>query len=86
MIRALDVVADFAAVRVQYVEAAEFWIMTDRKPTDRAKADEFFTDCPPDCGPAQSQRFGFFQQDRLVGVPELAFGFPDPEDACFELR
>ena len=77
MIRALEALC---------AEVAAFWAMTDPKPPDRAKADVFFTGCPPGCDPALSQRLGFFQQDRLVGVAELAFGFPNPEDACFELR
>ena len=85
MIRALDAVDDLAAVEALFADAAAFWVMTDRKPPDRAKAAEFFTDCPPGCDPGLSQRLGFFQQDRLIGVAELAYGFPNPEDAYLGL-
>lgn len=86
LIRAVDALEDLGAIEALCAEAVDFWVMTDRKPSDRAKAAAFFTDCLPGCDPALSQRLGFFQQDRLVGVAELAFGFPNPEDACFELR
>ena len=85
LIRTLDPQADFAAVEALYAEAAAFWLMTDREPPDRAKVDEFFTDCPPGGDPALSHRLGFFQQDRLIGVAELGFGFPNPEDAYLGL-
>lgn len=85
LIRPLDPTADLDAVSALYAEAADFWVMTDRTPPDRAKAAQFFTDCPPGCDPAQSLRLGFFQQDRLVGVAELSFGFPEPKDAYLGL-
>ncbi len=81
----MDADADIAAVEALFAEAAEFWVMTDRKPPDRATAQAFFTDCPPGCDPALSARLGFFQQDRLIGVVELAFGFPNSEDAYLGL-
>jgi GNAT superfamily N-acetyltransferase len=81
----LDADADIAAVEALFAEAAEFWVMTDRKPPGRATAQAFFTDCPPGCDPALSARLGFFQQDRLIGVAELAYGFPNSEDAYLGL-
>ena len=77
--------SDLAAVEALYQAAAEFWVMSDRKPPSRHKAAEFFTDCPPGCDPGASQRFGFFEQERLVGVAELAFGFPNSEDSYLGL-
>lgn len=73
------------AVETLFGAAAAFWLMTDRKPTDRKNAEAFFTNAPPGCDPAASLRLGFFEHDLLVGVAELAFGFPEPEDAYLGL-
>ena len=59
--------------------------MTDRKPPDLQKAAEFFTDCPPGCDPARSHRLGLFERDGLIGVAELAFGFPKSNDGYLGL-
>lgn len=85
LIRALDAVADLDAVAALYAEAADFWIMSDRKAPDRQKAGEFFTDGPPGCDPALSHRLGMFEGGRLVGVAELSFGFPEASDAYLGL-
>lgn len=49
------------------------------------KAAEFFTDGPPGCDPARSRRLGLFLDDRLSGVAELSFGFPEADDAYLGL-
>lgn len=85
LIRQLDPVADVNAVEALYDRASAFWVMSDRKPPGPEKAAEFFTDCPPGCDPAQSHRLGFFGQDLLIGVAELSFGFPKPEDGYLGL-
>lgn len=85
LIRRLDPAGDLDAVERLYQAAAAFWVMTDRTPPDRQKAVEFFTDGPPGCDPAVAQRLGLFEQDRLVGVAELSFGFPEPEDGYLGL-
>jgi GNAT superfamily N-acetyltransferase len=85
LIRDLDPHLDLGAVEALYLDAAAFWIMSDRKPPDRAKAEAFFIDCPPGCDPALSQRLGLFENDRLIGVAELSFGFPESNDAYLGL-
>ena len=85
LIRSLDPVADLDAVAGLYVRAAAFWLMTDRKPPDPAKAAAFFTDGPPGCDPSISCRLGVFEDCGLLGVAELSFGFPGPEDAYLGL-
>lgn len=85
LIRALDPAADLEAVWALYAQARAFWCMTDRKEPTRATAEAFFTDCPPGCDADLSARLGFFEQDRLVGVAEIAFGFPKPADAYLGL-
>lgn len=85
LIRTLDPLADLGRVAALYAEAADFWILTDRKPPDLDKARGFFTDGPPGCDPAGSYRLGLFESDGLVGVAELSFGFPKSEDAYLGL-
>lgn len=85
LIRALDPVADLDRVAALYAAAADFWTMTDRKPPGLDKARGFFTDGPPGCDPAASHRLGLFERGRLLGVAELSFGFPKPEDAYLGL-
>jgi GNAT superfamily N-acetyltransferase len=85
LIRPLDPIADLNAVEGLYARAADYWLLADRRPPDRQKAAEFFTDTPPGCDPAASHRLGLFQDGTLVGVAELSFGFPLPEDAYLGL-
>lgn len=85
LIRPLDPGADLDRVAELYTAAADFWTLTDRKPPDLAKARAFFTDGPPGCDPAASHRLGLFESGRLLGVAELSFGFPKPEDAYLGL-
>lgn len=84
-IRALDPVADLAAVHALYRDCIAFWQMTDHKAPDLAKAQAFFTDAPPGCDPERSRRLGLFESDRLSGVAELAFGFPKSDDGYLGL-
>lgn len=84
MIRPLDPETDLDAVEMLYTRAADYWLLADRKPPDRQKAMDFFTDTPPGCDPAASHRLGLFQ-DGLQGVAELSFGFPTAADAYLGL-
>lgn len=85
LIRPLDPKADLEAVEALYAQAAAFWIMTDRRPPDRHKAEAFFIDTPPGCDPAASHRLGLFEHSDLAGVAELSFGFPEPDSAYLGL-
>ncbi|MCV2869532.1 GNAT family N-acetyltransferase [Defluviimonas sp. WL0002] len=85
LIRDLSPGSDTDRIEALYAEAADYWILADRTAPDRAKAEEFFTDAPPGCDVAASHHLGLFVDDRLSGVAELAFGFPDPGDAYLGL-
>jgi len=76
---------DLPLVAAFYDEAADYWLLADRRPPDLQKARDFFTDCPPGCDPARSHRLGLFEHGRLSGLAELSFGFPAPEDAYLGL-
>ena len=85
LIRPLDPIRDLDAVEDLYARAADYWILADRRPPDRQKAAEVFTDPPPNCDPSASHRLGLFQAGMLVGVAELSFGFPAAQDAYLGL-
>lgn len=84
-IRPLDPEADLAHVVALYDEAADYWLLADRKPPDLDKARAFFTDGPPGCDPARSLRLGLFVDGRISGLAELSFGFPEARDAYLGL-
>lgn len=85
LIRDLSPDADLAAVTALQSEAADYWLLAEGACDPVQQAHEFFTDCPPGCDPSQSRRLGFFVQDQLVGLAELSFGFPEPQDAYLGL-
>ena len=74
LIRPLDPRADLPLVEEFYTRAADYWLLADRRAPDRQKAQEFFTDCPPNCDPAASHRLGLFVDGALMGLAELSFG------------
>ncbi len=94
LIRTLDPITDFDAVTDLHARAQDYWVLADG-PIDPAaarplidpsiKATEFFTQAPPGGDPATSYRLGQFYDDTLVGLAELAFGYPEPKDAYLGL-
>jgi hypothetical protein len=85
VIRRLDADADLAAVVAAYAEASDYWILTDRRPPDAAKAATFFSDGPPGCDPSASYHLGLFVDGQVGGLAELSFGFPGRGDAYLGL-
>lgn len=74
-----------ALVAQFYREAPDYWLMAEGRCDPQAKAQDFFTDAPPNCDSAQSDRLGLFLNQRLSGVAEVSYGFPDPSDAYLGL-
>ena len=68
-----------------YRDAPEYWILAEGSVDPYLKAQEFFTDAPPSCDPEQSHHLGLFLGNRLSGVVELSYGFPEPTDAYLGL-
>ena len=68
-----------------YRDAPEYRILAGGSVDPDIKAQEFFTDAPPSCDPEQSHHLGLFFGNRLSGVVELSYGFPEPTDACLGL-
>jgi GNAT superfamily N-acetyltransferase len=85
LIRELGPATDLPAVTAAYHEAADYWLLADRTPPDDAKAAAFFTEAPPGCDPKKSHHLGLFVDNRLRGLAELSFGFPEKRDAYLGL-
>ncbi|MDZ4394676.1 GNAT family N-acetyltransferase [Cypionkella sp.] len=85
LIRELDPIRDLAALTTLQTEAQDYWLLADGHCNPAQKATEFFTDCPPNCDPAQTHRLGLFHDGKLSGIAELSFGFPAPNDAYLGL-
>jgi len=77
--------SETALVAQFYREAPEYWLLAEGRVDPAHQASEFFTDAPPNCNPDESDRLGLFLQQRLSGVAELSYGFPEPNDAYLGL-
>ncbi len=85
MIHTLDPVADRAAVWAFWDSCRDFAEMESGM-TDHARQTEgFFHDAPPNADPAKRMRLGIFQEDRLIGVASVDFGFPEATDGYIGL-
>ncbi|MCU0904457.1 MAG: GNAT family N-acetyltransferase [Tabrizicola sp.] len=74
-----------ALVAQFYREAPDYWLLAEGRCDPAAQAQDFFTDAPPNCDPATSDRLGLFLNQRLSGVAEVSYGFPEPGDAYLGL-
>ena len=81
VIRDLDPVTGLPRVEVFFHEAPDYWEMAEGRTPGLEKANDFFTDGPPGCDPAMSYGLGLFLNERLSGLAELSFGFPESNDA-----
>lgn len=76
---------DAHAVRDLYDRAADFVAMeTGSRPNNTTVAG-FFADCPPGADIAKSQKLGLFLANQLVAIADLAFGYPEIDDAYIGL-
>lgn len=77
--------SETAQIAQFYREAPDYWLLAEGRCDPQAQAQDFFTDAPPNCDPKDSDRLGLFVAQRLSGVAELSYGFPDPSDAYLGL-
>lgn len=85
IIRSLDPVLDRTLVDAVFLAAADYVrIERDADPGPEV-TDEFFTDTPPGCDPAQNLRIGLFDSDRLLAIADTGFGYPAAADAFLGL-
>lgn len=85
-IRLLAPSDDAAAVRNLYERAADFVMLeSGTAPSDSTVA-EYFNDCPPGVDLATSRKLGMFMPGgKLVAIADLAFGYPEADDAYIGL-
>lgn len=84
-LRPLTQSADSAQVFDLYTRAADYALLEDGRPPDAAMAAAFFTECPPGGDPRASVKLGAEHGGRLVGIADLAFGYPMTQDAYIGL-
>lgn len=83
-IRSLDPRADRALVQGFFLASADYVRLERGEDPGPELVDDFFADAPPGCDPAESLRLGLFNPD-LIGIAELAFGYPTAVDAFIGL-
>lgn len=84
-IRPLHPIADIDLIVALYQQAPDYWLLAEGVADPDRQAAEFFTDGSPGHDPALSHRLGLFLDDRLSGVAEVSYGFPEPGDAYLGL-
>lgn len=84
-IRDLSPETDLHAVDRFLAEAADYWLMAEGAPPGPNAASDFFTDGPPGHDAARQCHLGLFDGNRLSGLAELSFGFPETHDAYLGL-
>lgn len=85
LIRPLDRETDFARTRALCQSAQDDLALAYGGPPGDAAVTEFFTESPPGIAPATMLHFGLFVGQRLAGIANLAFGFPEQDDAYIGL-
>ncbi len=83
-LRALTV-ADRAAVADLYARAADYVLLETGAPPDATTVEDFLSGAPPGGNPATSVRLGAEGPQGLLGLAEMAFGYPAPRDAYIGL-
>lgn len=85
MIRLLDPRMDAEAVLDLYRRAADYVDLESGRTPDAVMVAEYFTDAPPGGDPATSLKLGLFEERHLLGIADLAFGYPRERDAYLGL-
>jgi GNAT superfamily N-acetyltransferase len=83
-IRNLDPQTDRAMVDAFFLACADYVRLERDADPGPEVTEEFFAEAPPGCDPAHSLRLGLFDCD-LIGIAELAFGYPAAADAYIGL-
>jgi GNAT superfamily N-acetyltransferase len=83
--RSLDPAIDRAVVRDLYERCADYVMLEQGGLPDEAMVVDFFFDHPPGTDLSQSFKLGLFAGAVLVGIADMAFGYPEPQDAYIGL-
>ena len=89
LIRPLHPQSDRAMVDAFFAASADYIRLERGEDPSPLVTEEYFTDAPPGCDPAASLRLGLFptdpRQTDLIGLAEMGFGYPTPQDAYLGL-
>ena len=85
LIRSLDPAADRTCVDAFFADCADYVRLERGTGPGPDVTEEFFTDTPPGCDPATNLRLGLFDDIGLIGIADLAFGFPTATDGYIGL-
>lgn len=85
MIRSLDAATDGAAILDLHLRCGDYIGLESGRSPSPALVEDYFSDAPPSGDPATSLKLGLFEEARLVGIADLAFGYPEPQDAYLGL-
>lgn len=73
---------DVSTVQDFYNRAADFVALETGRGLDDATVTDFFADCPPGADVATSHKLGMFMPaGELLAIADLAFGYPEIDDA-----
>ena len=84
-IATLDPARDRARTQAMFERAADYIRLETGLPPDGGEAARFFAEGPPRADLARSRKFGQEAGARLISLADLAFGFPEPDDAFLGL-
>ncbi len=86
-IRSLDPVADRDAVAALFVSAEDYIRLERGTRPGPEVTEEFFTDLPPGCSASAAHKLGLEDREtgQLLGLADLAFGYPTATDAYLGL-
>lgn len=81
-IRTLSATSDHDAVFDLFKQAADYVMLEDGHPPNRATVDAFFNDRPPKIAAKNALQLGVFEDDQLLGILGMLFGYPEATD-CY---
>jgi GNAT superfamily N-acetyltransferase len=85
VIRPLDPAEDWAKVTGLFARSADYvWLERGEAPSE-ALTREFFESALPGADLSQMLKLGLFEGDRLQGIVDMGFGFPEAGDAYLGL-
>ena len=85
MIRQLDAVADRDAVAGLMAQSQDYWQLWKGRAPDASDVEEYFTSIPPGQAAGTTLHLGLGDSGTLLGLAEVFFGFPGPQDAYLGL-
>ena len=84
-LRKLDPTQDAVRVGRLFLQSADFVRLTEGVEPGPPQVAQFFQGVPPGGDLAQSLKLGLFDGPALLGIADLGYGYPEPDDAYIGL-